>query len=67
MPDTNIRSAIQLSTGDRIVGPDGAIHTVTAVDHYDLGQGITEIDTDTGIHLRKMGWQRREPAYDVVV
>jgi hypothetical protein len=64
---TTTRSAIQLSIGDRITAPDGAVHTVTGVEHYDVGLGITDIDTDTGIHLTKHGYERMERIYDVQV
>lgn len=60
------RSAIQLSIGDRIVAPDGAVHTVTSVEQFDLGNGITTFTTDTGIELTKQGYERREPAYDIL-
>lgn len=63
---TTTKAAIHLNEGDRIIAPDGAVHTVTAVEHYDVGNGCTEIDTDTGVHLTKWGAERRERCYDVI-
>lgn len=72
MPDqteaaTAVRSAIQLSVGDRIVAPDGVVHTVTSVEQFNVGNGITAFTTDTGIEITKQGYGRREPAYDILV
>lgn len=66
-PPTVSRSAIQLQVGHVIVAPDGGHHTVTTVDHYDVGLGITVFTTDTGLELSYQGAERRTGMYDVLV
>lgn len=60
-----IKRAIDLIKGDVMVDPEGKEHLIEYIySDANLGAGIIEIFTTTGIHLHKSGFTRYD-TYDV--
>lgn len=65
-PEIDPISAMRLRVGDVILGADDNLHTITALEHYDVGRGLLCIETSTGVRLTVQGSERFDATFVVV-